>query len=104
MFSRLRNKLDRSKTPPQSTPPAPAPRSDITFANAAYYPNWRVYTHQPPSSLRLGCVSHIFYAFAWYFVITSLLQYPANSVTGLKKMEQFMYIHSPQPDPGIHRY
>lgn len=36
------------------------------FANAAYYPNWRVYKEQPPSSLRLGFISHVFYAFAWY--------------------------------------
>ncbi|KAL4884362.1 glycoside hydrolase superfamily [Aspergillus karnatakaensis] len=35
------------------------------FLNAAYYPNWRIYRKQPPSSLRLGFVSHIFYAFAW---------------------------------------
>lgn len=36
------------------------------FLNAAYYPNWRIYRKQPPSSLRLGFISHIFYAFAWY--------------------------------------
>ncbi|KAF9884421.1 hypothetical protein FE257_001752 [Aspergillus nanangensis] len=35
------------------------------FLNAVYYPNWRIYRKQPPSSLRLGFVSHIFYAFAW---------------------------------------
>jgi chitinase len=35
------------------------------FANAAYYPNWRIYKKQPPSSLRLGFMSHVFYAFAW---------------------------------------
>ncbi|BCR84379.1 glycoside hydrolase family 18 protein [Aspergillus chevalieri] len=35
------------------------------YANAAYYPNWRIYKKQPPSSLRLGFVSHVFYAFAW---------------------------------------
>ncbi|PKY04784.1 glycoside hydrolase [Aspergillus campestris IBT 28561] len=35
------------------------------FLNAAYYPNWRIYRKQPPSSLRLGFISHIFYAFAW---------------------------------------
>ncbi|KAI9931532.1 hypothetical protein MW887_010109 [Aspergillus wentii] len=37
------------------------------YMNAAYYPNWRIYRKQPPSSLRLGFVSHIFYAFAWYY-------------------------------------
>jgi hypothetical protein len=36
------------------------------YTNAAYYPNWRVYKKQPPSSLRLGFISHVFYAFAWY--------------------------------------
>ncbi|PYH49987.1 glycoside hydrolase family 18 protein [Aspergillus saccharolyticus JOP 1030-1] len=35
------------------------------YLNAAYYPNWRIYQNQSPSSLRLGFVSHIFYAFAW---------------------------------------
>ncbi|RAK74822.1 glycoside hydrolase family 18 protein [Aspergillus fijiensis CBS 313.89] len=35
------------------------------YLNAAYYPNWRIYQKQSPSSLRLGFVSHIFYAFAW---------------------------------------
>ncbi|KAI5786407.1 glycoside hydrolase [Peziza echinospora] len=33
------------------------------FINAAYYPNWAVYKQGPPSSLNLGCLSHIFYAF-----------------------------------------
>ncbi|GCB26686.1 endochitinase B [Aspergillus awamori] len=32
------------------------------FLNAAYYPNWRIYRKQPPSALRLGFISHIFYA------------------------------------------
>lgn len=35
------------------------------FANAVYYPNWRAHSH-PPSSLMLGFVSHVIYAFAWY--------------------------------------
>jgi chitinase len=39
------------------------------FLNAAYYPNWRIYRKQPPSSLRLGFISHIFYAFAWYILV-----------------------------------
>ncbi len=34
--------------------------------NAVYYPNWRVYRGQPPSSMNLKFISHIFYAFAWY--------------------------------------
>lgn len=35
------------------------------FSNAVYYPNWRIYKSSPPSSLKLGYVSHVFYAFAW---------------------------------------
>lgn len=35
-----------------------------TDINAVYYPNWRVYRHQPPSSLNLKFITHIFYAFA----------------------------------------
>ncbi|KAJ5245835.1 Glycoside hydrolase superfamily [Penicillium chermesinum] len=35
------------------------------YTNAAYYPNWRIYRNQPPSSLRLGFISHLYYAFAW---------------------------------------
>ncbi len=33
--------------------------------NAVYYPNWRVYRQQPPSSMNLEFITHIFYAFAW---------------------------------------
>lgn len=35
------------------------------YANAVYYPNWKVYRDKPPSSLSLAYISHIFYAFAW---------------------------------------
>ncbi|EEH34600.1 endochitinase [Paracoccidioides lutzii Pb01] len=35
------------------------------YVNAVYYPNWRIYDGKPPSSLSLGYVSHVFYAFAW---------------------------------------
>ena len=34
------------------------------FANAVYYPNYRVYREQPPSILNVSCISHVFYAFA----------------------------------------
>ena len=48
-------------------PQLPPADTDIAErVNAVYYPNWRVYRQQPPSSLRLGFVSHVFYAFAWY--------------------------------------
>jgi chitinase len=33
--------------------------------NAVYYPNWRIYKGQTPSTLPLSLVSHVFYAFAW---------------------------------------
>ncbi|KKZ62186.1 chitinase [[Emmonsia] crescens] len=33
--------------------------------NAVYYANWRANNVPPPSSLKLGYVSHVFYAFAW---------------------------------------
>ena len=36
-----------------------------TPINAVYYPNWRVYRQQPPSSMNLNYITHIFYAFAW---------------------------------------
>ncbi|KAI1991316.1 hypothetical protein LOZ54_002193 [Ophidiomyces ophidiicola] len=40
--------------------------SDISiYFNAVYYPSWRIYKDQLPSSLLLGFVSHVFYAFAW---------------------------------------
>lgn len=55
-FGRL-SRRRRSVDPGESTVPY--------FVNALYYPNWRIYRQQPPSSLRLGYVSHVFYAFAW---------------------------------------
>jgi GH18 family chitinase len=33
--------------------------------NGAYYPNWRIYKHEPPSCLQLNLISHVFYAFAF---------------------------------------
>lgn len=76
MFSRIRHHLDKSTStppkPPTETKPRPKPQGPLV--NAIYYPNWRVYRQQPPSSLRLGCVSHVFYAFAWYYI------HPPNSL------------------------
>ncbi|KAI9684084.1 MAG: Vacuolar protein sorting-associated protein 53 [Trizodia sp. TS-e1964] len=34
------------------------------YVNAIYYPNWRIYRNEPPSSLKLNIVTHVFYAFA----------------------------------------
>jgi len=33
--------------------------------NGVYYPAWRVYKGESPSSLPLGFISHVFYSFAW---------------------------------------
>ncbi|KAF7594564.1 hypothetical protein BBP40_008831 [Aspergillus hancockii] len=33
------------------------------YANAVYYPSWRVYSGQIPSSLKLSVISHVFYGF-----------------------------------------
>ncbi|KAM5353904.1 hypothetical protein ACJ41O_000554 [Fusarium nematophilum] len=33
------------------------------YANAVYYPSWRVYKERPPSSLDTASITHIFYAF-----------------------------------------
>ncbi|KAH0608844.1 uncharacterized protein H6S33_001072 [Morchella sextelata] len=35
------------------------------YTNGVYYPNWRIYKNEPPSSLTLGLISHVFYSFAW---------------------------------------
>jgi chitinase len=35
------------------------------YWNAVYYPNWRIYRDQPPTSLNYDVISHVFYAFAW---------------------------------------
>lgn len=35
------------------------------FVNGAYYPNWRIYKQETPSSLPLNFISHVYYAFAW---------------------------------------
>ena len=45
--------------------PDPSESRVSFFANAVYYPNYRIYRQQPPSSLSLGHISHVFYAFAW---------------------------------------
>ena len=41
------------------------PSDHHDLVNAVYYPNWRVYKAQRPSSLNLKYITHIFYAFAW---------------------------------------
>ena len=36
----------------------------VSLVNGVYYPNWRIYRQQPPSSLPISSITHIFYAFA----------------------------------------
>ncbi|KAL8705354.1 MAG: hypothetical protein Q9225_008031, partial [Loekoesia sp. 1 TL-2023] len=35
------------------------------LVNAVYYPNWKVYSQLPPSSLDLKHITHVYYAFAF---------------------------------------
>ncbi|KAL8642035.1 MAG: hypothetical protein Q9228_001229 [Teloschistes exilis] len=41
------------------------PVNAIVPINAVYYPNWKVYTNSPPSSLDLARITHVNYAFAF---------------------------------------
>jgi len=36
------------------------------YIHGAYYPSWAVYSGKPPSSLQIGCITHVFYAFVRY--------------------------------------
>ena len=45
---------------PLSSPPAVN-----MYVNAVYYANWSFYKQLLPSSLNIGAISHVFYAFAW---------------------------------------
>jgi GH18 family chitinase len=52
-------------------------RHDLTmYFNGVYYPNWRVYRDQPPSTLNYNVISHVFYAFAWYASLTLVIPIP----------------------------
>ncbi|KAI5809328.1 glycoside hydrolase superfamily [Pyronema omphalodes] len=44
---------------------SPRQRELRMFVNAVYYPNWSIYKQQPPSSLKLNQISHVYYSFAW---------------------------------------
>lgn len=50
---------------PQAVDPAPEDQAVPIYINSAYWASWTIYRKQPPSSLRLGFISHVFYAFAW---------------------------------------
>ncbi|KAL8923602.1 MAG: hypothetical protein Q9208_004549 [Pyrenodesmia sp. 3 TL-2023] len=49
----------------QQSEASDAPRSRSMPMNAVYYPNWKVYSQAPPSSLDLKHITHIYYAFAF---------------------------------------
>lgn len=36
------------------------------FVHGAYYPSWKIYRNQPPSSMNLSILTHVFYAFVRY--------------------------------------
>ncbi|KAF2498760.1 hypothetical protein BU16DRAFT_304393 [Lophium mytilinum] len=63
LFQSTQQFLGRQR-PPTSLSPSCPPPVDMYF-NGVYYPNWRIYKNQPPSSLNLDVISHVFYAFAW---------------------------------------
>ena len=62
MSGGLRSLFRRKETIP---PPDVNAQNHTGLCNAVYYPNWRIYKEQPPSSLNLKYITHIFYAFAW---------------------------------------
>ena len=55
----------KHKKTKQALPVQNGDTSASSPVNAVYYPNWRVYRQQPPSSMNLEFITHIFYAFAW---------------------------------------
>jgi len=57
-----RHLLDR--VPATHFPTSNLPPAIKFLANGVYYPNWRVYRGQAPSSLKFSVISHVFYAFA----------------------------------------
>lgn len=59
--------------------------------NAVYYPNWRAYRQQPPSSLSLSFITHIYYAFVWYVLVGPPLLVPSNFGAGFNQMALSMY-------------
>jgi GH18 family chitinase len=75
----LANTFFRRRAGPDPAIDSHASNQVPLYTNAAYYPNWRIYRKEPPSSLRLGFISHVYYAFAWYVQsIAGLSASPAN--------------------------
>jgi len=54
----------RHKSAKETKSNEPEKQTISTSINAVYYPNWRVYRKQPPSSQNLEFITHIYYAFA----------------------------------------
>ncbi|KAL9030287.1 MAG: hypothetical protein Q9196_001584 [Gyalolechia fulgens] len=50
---------------PFSKPDSAAFTAPPRPVNAVYYPNWKVYSQLPPSSLDLEYITHVYYAFAF---------------------------------------
>ncbi|KAF2807043.1 chitinase 1 precursor [Mytilinidion resinicola] len=63
LFESTQQFLSRQRPPTSLSPSCPPPVN--MYFNGVYYPNWRIYKNQPPSSLNLDVISHVFYAFAW---------------------------------------
>ncbi|OMP84901.1 Chitinase 1 [Diplodia seriata] len=49
--------------PSDHSVPAPTTSEQPPFIHGAYYPSWKIYRNQPPSSMDLDIISHVFYAF-----------------------------------------
>lgn len=57
----LAQKLMKPFSKPDSVTTIASPKP----VNAVYYPNWKVYSQSPPSSLDLEHITHVYYAFAF---------------------------------------
>ena len=65
MKSWLSNKLRPENNVNTAATPNNNSLVNRSFVNGVYYPNWKVYNGQAPSSLTADCITHVFYAFAW---------------------------------------
>ncbi|KAJ5726597.1 uncharacterized protein N7483_007954 [Penicillium malachiteum] len=63
---------------------------DLNYVNGSYFPSWRIYRGQNPSSMNLAKTTHVFYAFLrvrsdgsiYHLDEKADLQYPTNETTG----------------------
>ncbi|KAI5798793.1 glycoside hydrolase [Geopyxis carbonaria] len=49
----------------QLNKPSSEPLPPRMLVNGVYFPNWKIYKNEAPSSMQLNIVSHAFYAFGW---------------------------------------